>query len=259
MKKILFILLFMISTNVSALESKTYYTNYSEFSPWTSYYIESNELTNVEVERRHLYFKEVMHGDYFIERENPIKYPYVNYDLSFTTEPSEWNNVEPVSKMNREIFTKDEYYYKDMKEIRYIYLYDVKGSYGTFQINEIDIFAAGTEIDYVATCSSCYPTFLAGINNGLMDDYLNYLYNGSYLEIDLGNYYPASSIKLDLYLYDKADWSKTYSIAFTREKDLHQKYFDQAYTSYFKSTSLSNVFLKQFTIDNMTCSRSRIL
>ena len=123
MKKIIFLMLLMFSLNVKAEENLTLYTKYSDYIDG---YKEGSDLIELISEYKYKYYnKSIIMGDYYIYGENPNEYPLIQEDDIIFTDISERSLIRPEEKPNRGIITEDVYYYKDMKEIRYIHLYNI--------------------------------------------------------------------------------------------------------------------------------------
>jgi hypothetical protein len=240
----------MISFEINAMETKTYY---SEFGEYKEGYQEPSDLIEVSSYYKYkYYYKDTVLGDYYIYGENDYSYPFIKEDDIEFTEFSERTTIRPEEKPNRSIATEEIFYYKDMKEIRYIFLYNIKGTYGAFRISEIEIYAGVNEIDFSIECGVCSPTFNQYVTDGnraYRSDSL--IYNGSYMMIDLNNYYPADSISFNMYLYETSNNPQTYSVAFTKEPSLDIKYFNLDVTKSFKSFNPIEVVKDEYNINVM--------
>jgi hypothetical protein len=240
----------MFSFEIKAMETKTYYSDFSEYKEG---YQEPSDLVEVTNYYKYkYYYKDIVLGDYYIYGENDYNYPFIKEDDIYFTEFSERMTIRPEDKPNRSISTEEIFYYKDMKEIRYIFLYNIKGTYGAFRISEIEIYAGINKIDFSIKCAICSPTFNEFVTDGnraYKNDSL--IYNGSYMMIDLNNYYPADSISFNMYLYEISDRPQTYSVAFTKEPSLDVKYFNIDTTKTFKSYNASDVLKDEYNVNKM--------
>ena len=253
MKKILiFIALLFNIININALEdTKTYYTEYGTYQP--GYQKPSDLVELKEVEKYKYYNEELVMGDYYIENENPIEFPFKKENDIFFTEYSQRSTIYPLEKPNRSISTEEIFYYQDMKEIRYIFIHDLKGSYGAFRLSEIEVFAGENKIDFTTTCGVCTNKTIHNIINDGSLIYRNdaLIYNDSYLMIDLNNYYPADSISLNLYIYEISNTPQYHSVSFTNEPNLDTVFLKTSRVTVFKSSSQINSLKDSYTIDDM--------
>ena len=253
MKKIIFLMLLMFSLNVKAEENLTLYTKYSDYIDG---YKEGSDLIELVSEYKYKYYnKSIIMGDYYIYGENPNEYPLIQEDDIIFTDISERSLIRPEEKPNRGIITEDVYYYKDMKEIRYIHLYNTFGPYNAFRVSEVEVYAGDYKIDFKLTCTLCSIEF----EELARDQTIYYrndslIINGGYLVLDLENYYPADSIKFVTYLYDPLGTAQNYSVAFTREPSREKKYLDISMTTSFKSTAFNHTLKREFSAVNMNVS-----
>lgn len=249
MKKVIILILMLMCVDVNALEIETKYTDFSEYIEG---YKEPSDLVNLEEYYKYKYYNnEVILGGYYVYNENPKDYPYI--DLNDSVEVTyDSGTILPLEMPNRIIEKKDLYYYQDMKEIRYIFLYDINGSNTAITIGEIDVFVAGKKIEYDIECTSCGKPFLGAVND---DVYVfesgSYVRNNNYVVIDLLNYYPAESIDFIMYAYSFGDANNQYSIAYTKEPNLDKKYLFKSSSFSFSSTSLNDLVEIKHNIDDM--------
>lgn len=251
MRKILFLIALFIGINVYALPT-TYYTNYGDYTDFQEEAITSDELTNVEVERRYIYYNEYKnYGGYFPEDMNDNLYPIIDKNDYMLSSYSPWEETKMDHIKNRIFEEKKIYEYADMKEVRYLHLYNVSGSYGAFRLSELDIRVQGSEIPYTSTCNNCNIYFYDFINNGKIDENMSVIYNGGSVTIDLGNYYKIDEIDFDLYLYDVGYDPKIYSIAFSRENNLDKLYTRAILYSYFTYDSFNDIVPFRYSVKDM--------
>lgn len=144
MKKVisLVLCLFFIN-NVQAME----YTEYGEFGPYTEEYIQSDDLTDVKVERRYKYYKLIKeYGGY--SQSGFQDYPYLDKDDYTYTDYSEESIIKPEEKEGRIIETLEGYHYKKIKDINYLTI-DVSRSPKT--LSNIEFLYKGQTLDYKST------------------------------------------------------------------------------------------------------------
>jgi hypothetical protein len=219
LKKIVFFFLFffLCASHVIA-DNEIYYSKYFPSTAWSESEIFESDTKLVETERRHMWYQEEnILGDYYIEGANDNEYPLIDYNDYIETDYSDWNLTRPEDKPNRIINDRYFFEYQDMKEIRYIHISDIQGSYGALRISEIEIFAGNNKVNYNFYCQGCNSNFSNYINNGITIENMSNINNGGYLRIDLNNYYPLDSVKIKLYLFDVGTETKKYTIKMTRD------------------------------------------
>lgn len=219
MKKILIgILVFVFSS--TSVAAKTYYTEYSDYTEYTDLPISESDTIHVETELRYNWYQNVIElGPYLPQEEIYPDYPLVDLNDTKDSVWSVWDTKEPPMMLNRLIQRRSIYHYQDMKEVRYLHLYDVMGSEGRFRISEIEIFVNGEKVDYTTTCEGCSNGFAASIKNGNTKENTSYIANGGALQIDLNNYYPSDKISFKLYLFDTGLDQKEYHVRMTNDSD----------------------------------------
>jgi len=141
MKKILVLFLMLFGVGqVSALE----YSDYSEFSEYTDRYIQSDDLTDVKVERRYKYYKfEKELGGY--GEDTTLDYPYIDKEDFIYTDYSNLSLDKPLEKEGRVIEEINGYHYKKIKDINYL---KISASMGKMTLGEFEILYKGEKIDY---------------------------------------------------------------------------------------------------------------
>ena len=244
MKKLLFFLLFFFIFIIKVTASnEIYYSPYSIMSSWNDEAMESSDLVLVNMKPWYKWYKETTTlGDYYIEGLNDQDYPLINKEDSKTTEFSSWSLEKPGSKPNRIINSRFIYEYQDMKEVRYIHLSNVQGSYGALRISEIEVSVNGNKINYDLFCEGCNSNFSSYIKNGVIVENMSNINNGGYLRLDLNNYYPLDTITIKLYLFDVGPDAKRYSIKITREAAKDSVAYSEVYViSCFSYNHLSEI------------------
>jgi len=141
MKKILVLFLMLFGVGqVSALE----YSDYSEFSEYTDRYIQSDDLTDVKVERRYKYYKfEKELGGY--GEDTTLDYPYIDKEDFIYTDYSNLSLDKPLEKEGRVIEEINGYHYKKIKDINYITL---EASMADLTLDNIKVLYNDAELDY---------------------------------------------------------------------------------------------------------------
>ncbi len=141
MKKILVLfLLFFAVGNASALE----YSDYTDFSEYTENYIQSNDLTDVKIERRYKYYKlEKELGGY--GENDSVEYPFIDKDDYIYTDYSDVSIEKPSEKEGRIIETINGYHYHKVKDINFL---KIKVLMSDIALSDIKILYKGEEIEY---------------------------------------------------------------------------------------------------------------
>lgn len=213
MKKILWLIFlsFLIVTNVDA---KVYYSDYSDFSQFQEEEVFPSDTVDVIKEKMYLWYKNVNKlGDYKL---------YNNVDSfsndCYMTEFTDWSN-QKIDNAGYNYEERNAYYYTMAKGIRYIHLYNLQGSYGSFRIPELDIQYKDKSIKYTYTCNGCLEGFDDYINNGIYEENESYIDNGGSLIIDLGKEYPFHLIDVIFYIFDLGNSDKTYTIGYSTDKE----------------------------------------
>lgn len=168
MKKFLFIFLLLFNTKVKAI---TFYSDYSSFSDYSSEYVESNELTNVEIIENKKYFINKN-----VENDNG---KYIDYD-SYKTFSSEIVSIKPEEKENRVITTYDNSYYLDIPKVNYIKLSNTTD----ITVESIPLYLKDNSYFYEFRCNDCF-----------FGSYIH-LSETDYYMINLGGYYSVNDIML---------------------------------------------------------------
>lgn len=228
---------------------------YSEYSNPILYEekIEADDITKVEKEKRYLYYNETkILGDYYIEDENSIEYPYIDKTDFKETTFSDWTRNTIESKKNREIETRNVFYYQVSEGIRYVHFYNLVGSYYNFRIPDLQIYYDGEKIDYDYYCEGCSEYFADFINNGFINENMSHVANGGYLRIDLKRFYDPSKLEIDLYLYDVGDVTKTYTIDLTRTINYKENsFYRKTFYENFQHNSIQEIQLFRYTISDL--------
>lgn len=243
MKKILWLIFlsFLIVTNVDA---KVYYSDYSDFSQFQEEEVFPSDTVDVIKEKMYLWYKNVNKlGDYKL---------YNNVDSfsndCYMTEFTDWSN-QKIDNAGYNYEERNAYYYTMAKGIRYIHLYNLQGSYGSFRIPELDIQYKDKSIKYTYTCNGCLEGFDDYINNGIYEENESYIANGGSLIIDLGKEYPFHLIDVIFYIFDLGNSDKTYTIGYSTDKE-NLLYYKQ-YVLQFSDEYWSNAVKRFHNIDEI--------
>lgn len=213
MRRILLVISLLIILPVKA---ETYYSDYSNYSNWSLDPVVSSDITDVEIERRYLYYHESIEGDYYIEGENPSDYPYVD-KTNTMTEVREYEE-EYVIKPNQIVEPVKLYYYKIIMPIRYIVISNIHGSNGRLSFSEGKVLARDTDLDLYTECSTCSSDFQSKFHNENYTDN-NYISNGDTLYIDLNAGLTIDEVLFYLYVRDDESGDMSFTVSFRYEKD----------------------------------------
>jgi len=212
MKKNIWLLFLVCLFTTKVYATETYYSEYGEFSPYQEELVEKSDTVNVIDETRYLWYKEEeIYGDYKL---------YNNTDTfssdCYETKYSEWSKDEPDYSVSRTYQEQKKFEYVFAQDVRYIHLFDLQGSYGSFRIPELIIKINGVEIDYTFNCEGCWEDFDKYIHNGIIVENESYIYNDGSLVIDLGRDYPINDIEITFYIFDLGDEEKIYTIGYSK-------------------------------------------
>jgi hypothetical protein len=241
MKKILIALIIFIPNIISA---KEYYGDF-KYIETKDVFEESTNIRMVNPFNKYKYYFNQEKGQY-LEMDLQNEYNYQDLDNYIYDEYGEWQNI--FLDKEEDLYQEREVYeYKELKPIRYIHFFNLKGSNGGFRITELDIMYQGKEIGFNYYCEGCSTYFDQGINNQKANENLSVIFNGGYLRLDLGSYYKLEDIIIKMYLYDVTNESKNYSIAFSREEELNKHYYSQTWVDFFKNKDLDDLVLRTIT------------
>ncbi|MDD4035863.1 MAG: hypothetical protein PHS45_00870 [Bacilli bacterium] len=252
-KLLILILLLCIVPIINVNGEEVCYSDYSEWSPWQEEEVIQDDFTLVEKEKRYRWHKKerVYSNHYYLESYNDGVFPYIDWDDYISGEYSEYSREMPHSVPGRLIRRKPEYEYRNMKPIRYVYLMNSRNGYYHFKISEVNVWVNDVKINYNYYCAGCSDNFKHSINDGniFQDDV--YIRSGSEFRIDLGGYYNAAEVRLDLYLYDPILSHKTYEIIFSGYSNLGQpQAFYKAVDEEFYCNSIDEVKKFEYTVDS---------
>ncbi len=243
MNKIAFLIFtFMSFMPLIKADTQTFYSDYGEFSDYQEEFISSSDTILTEKERRYKLYKNVVNeGDYFIENENPTNLPFINKDDYKINNFTSWSTTKPEEKPHRIIDYRRLTYYQDMREIRYIHLYNFNGSENKLIIPEIVVYLNDEVKSYSVLCQKCSENFEENVKNKVYNDNV-YVQNDGYIRLDLGYYYKLDAIKIKIYLYDPTDEEKRYSFNITRTASKDDQIFAQVVErTQFKSNDTNDV------------------
>ena len=211
MKKILWLIFLCLIVN--KVDAKVYYSEYSEFSPFQEEAIISSDTIDVIKEARYLWYKDTkILGEYKLYNDIDDF-----SDNCYMTEFTDWDNLK-IDNIGYVYEERNSYNYTMAKGVRYIHLYNLQGSYGSFRIPELDIKYKDKSINYTYTCEGCLEDFDDYIHNGIYEENESYITNGGYLIIDLGREYPIHLIDVIFYIFDLGNSDKLYTIGYSKDK-----------------------------------------
>ena len=235
---------------IPKIKAQEYYSSYGPFSEWQEDAIENNDYL-VEKAVFNKYAREIRNnGGYSLDDGNQIDYPLIDYNDYQIMPYTNWNKNIPSLINGRMIEDRKVYQYRQIDQIRYVYIYNVMGSYTAFRIPELNIISNNQIINYTTDCTNCNATFATSINDGLINENDSYIYNGGMVKIDLGGYYNLYDIRIDMYLYDVGNTTKTFDITLTHDDSLNQKYGFKHREEYFTNAVNKTPTLFQYHIDS---------
>ena len=212
MKKILW-LIFLNIILINFVSAKVYYSDYSDFSEFQEKEIIASDTIDVIKEERYLWYR-----DKEILRDYQLYNEYDKFsDDCYLTEYSGWMD-QKFDNIGYIYETRNKYKYTLAKGIRYIHLYNLQGSYGSFRIPELEIKYNNKSLNYTYTCSGCLESFDDYIHNGIYEENESYIANGGNLVIDLGKIYPINLIETNFYIFDLGPSDKIYTIGYSTDK-----------------------------------------
>ena len=212
MKKILW-LIFLNIILINFVSAKVYYSDYSDFSEFQEKEIIASDTIDVIKEERYLWYR-----DKEILRDYQLYNEYDKFsDDCYLTEYSGWMD-QKFDNIGYIYETRNKYKYTLAKGIRYIHLYNLQGSYGSFRIPELEIKYNNKSLNYTYTCSGCLEGFDDYIHNGIYEENESYIANGGNLVIDLGKIYPINLIETNFYIFDLGPSDKIYTIGYSTDK-----------------------------------------
>lgn len=236
MKKILWLIFLCLIINKA--DAKVYYSEYSKFSPFQEEEIFSTDTIDVIKEERYLWYKNIETlGDYKLY--NIID----NFsDDCYLTEFTDWN-IKKIDNSGYIYEERNAYNYTMAKGVRYIHLYNLQGSYGSFRIPELDIKYKNKSINYTYACEGCLEGFDDYIHNGIYEENESYIANGGSLIIDLGKEYPIHLIDVEFYIFDLGKTDKIYSIGYSTDKKnlLYSKQYNLQFSDEYLKNAVKRV------------------
>lgn len=240
MKKILFLIICLFSF-CNGIRAQVYYSEYGPLSEYETSIKESDELTEVKIERRYKYFTEEKKSKYFIKNANTEEYPIIDDTDFIYTDFSEWSFNE-VNDEEKLIESRKVYKYQEMDKVRYIHLTNIKGGNDVLRIAEITVMNGRIPLTYKTACSGCSMNYKDYINNGDTKENLAYIINNQTLTLDLTTEYDLNLLTLNLYLYDVTDTIKTVTISYSNNPNINQNTFSKFnLTSSYKNTTLDSI------------------
>ncbi len=239
MKKLfLIVILFLFMPDVLAVSS-TYYGEYSEYFTSSDEILES-DTTLVEEYKEYQYYKQI---------EKDLGYNYhmgddyiVDYDDYIFTEFSDYYYEYPIIEdYDHQIISRFYYEHYRMMPFKHLIFNNISGSYGALRIPEIEIFANGKKVDYEVICDPCTNFFDSIVKNGNKKEYLNTVYNGGELKIELDDYYYFNELEIRVYLYDISDNIKTYDMYMSPDGSIESAYLKYNFANDFKYNNLDEI------------------
>jgi len=229
--------------SVSAKE-EVFYGPYSDYSPWQQKSITASDTVAVQKERRYrFYYEEKKYGDYVLWKENSKEYPFLDMLDTKKGKWSAWQEKKPDKNENQEIEKKRLYQYQKVKQVRYVYIYGMKGSDGSLSIPEIKIYHKENPIAYTVLCEECTNGFVERLQDGNIYDIENKILNDRLFILDLEGYYNIEDIVLGFYFYDPNPGKKYITYSFMDQMVEHPNYLTENQISMgFQSKNETDIF-----------------
>lgn len=228
MKKILWLIIVFPIFMSKAWASEVYYSEYGNFSDYQEKFISSSDIVNVESKVMYKWYKNIK-----IPGEYKLYNSFDNFlNNCYETNYSNWSSIKPIVNEATILEEKTIYNYQMITPVRYIHLYNLKGSYDAFRISELQVFVDDLEIDYTYNCNGCWTNFDEYIHNGVYAENKSYIDNNGSLIIDLGAYYPINKVKVLFYLFDMGEALKQYTLGYSTDgvNILFNQNFEQQFT-----------------------------
>ncbi len=165
-----------------------------------------------EVEKSEFCFREEKEVAYLPEDE----FYLAEYDLNdYEVVYGEWQEDKDFSGEYEE---KTNYYYEDIKEVRYIHLVNNSSPDDKIMINRVAIAYHADELDYEVSCHDCPNDLYYKVNNG--NSYYEgfYLTEESELVLDLGDYYELEYLTFNMFVSNYEHGANRFEIQTTRDQ-----------------------------------------
>ena len=227
------------------VQAKEYYTEYGEFTKWSTKYVESSDLVYVEEKRFYKYYHEDIVGDYYLKGDAPPDYIIDESNYKYG-EYTDYSTEIPSIIDGRIIDSKLTYEYKKLLPIQNIAFYEFYGDNRSLIISEIKVFdKSNNEIDYTIICNRCSNEFSSHLHDGnIYDKYSIQNDSSIILKLDSEHYY--DDIVVKVYIYDPTDIYKTFYIGML-DKGMKDYILSYSYMDNFKSVDESDI--KEITFD----------
>lgn len=248
MKKLLWLMLLLPIFMNSVWASEVYYSEYGNFSEYQEQAISSSDIINVGTQVMYKWYKNVkLPGAYklYNSKDNFL-------DNCYETDFSSWTTTKPTITEATILEEKTIYKYQMIEPVRYIHLYNLKGSYDAFRIPELQIFVDNKEIVYTYTCEGCWENFDTYIHNGIYVENNSYIDNGGSLIIDLGADYPINKVKVLFYIFDMGESDKQYTLGYSKDKE--NIFISKSYTHQFSSVYMKDAQKFEYQITDLGIS-----
>jgi len=192
----------------------------------------AEEKDKKEKEYRFYYIEKEYSNKFYKEGENDEEYPnkseIFTYDIkleeAFTTPKYEEDIVKEIPVIK----------YQEHQKIRYILL-DNFESGQAINLQEVEIFIAGTKKEYNVECLKCTTDYFAKIQNTEYGFEKNYISGNEEMVFDLGEEYFPNDIELVLHFGGNYGYNVSYTVIANNSKD----FLNDRYYSYEKDVALN--------------------
>lgn len=172
---------------------------------------------------------------------------YIIDDTDYKINYKDWSLQVPNSE-NYEV--REMLYYREVKPIRYIHLYNFAGD-GVLHINEIIVKKNGVPLMYSAYCESCSPNFEFEIQDGDVFKGNPYIDLDGYIRIDLNSYYSIGDLTIELYITDFSNKEKKYEISTTHDETLDHIYTNILEKMWFTHKNYNEYIKREWSLSNI--------
>ncbi len=183
----------------------------SAFSDFQRERIEATDDIEVETKEFCFYEKKV------VEYKPKDDFDFAYYDLDdYKIEYGAWQTEKDFSGAHEE---KTNYYYEDIKEIRYIHLLNTISPDDKSMVNRIIIAHHDQKLDYEVTCYNCPNDLAHLVQNETASFEGFYLTEESELVLDLGDYYELENLTFNMFVANYEHGANRFEINTSRTKE----------------------------------------
>lgn len=188
---------------------------------------------------------------YFKKGENTKDYPnFIENDIKESIY-SNWSFTKE-EKKDRIYEQRLVYAYKEINDIRYIFLKDFKGGYDRLYISEIKLYNNNKEIPYEVECKGCSKDFSKYIKNGVLGENKSYASKDAIVKLEIDNSKNLNDIEFHIYMYDEIDTEKHFKLIASHNDDIEDVYYEDEFTYYFHSSNDEDVRMEIIKLSDLS-------